>query len=170
VDIVSKNGNLLLNVGPKADGTISPEDTAILTHIGQWLSKNGEAIYGTRPYTVAGEGVTIGTNEDYNAERLKAQMKDGLAMESGQYHLTGDDVRYTQTDEALYVIGFGIPENNTLRLRALRDGSELGAVRSARMLGTDAKVAFERSGEYMTLHLPEDRPFAEGFVIRLDKE
>ena len=79
-------------------------------------------------------------------------------------------MRYTQTDEALYVIGFGIPENNTLRLRALREGSELGAVRSARMLGTDAKASMERSGEYMTLRLPEERPFEEGFVIRLDKE
>ena len=169
-DVTAKNGCLVLNVGPREDGTFHPDAVKQLKRIGEWLRVNGEAIYCTRPYTVAGEGVTVGTNEDYNAERLKAQMKDGIALESGQYHLTGDDVRYTQTDEALYVIGFGIPENNTLRMRALREGSELGAVRSARMLGTDAKVTFERNGEAMTLRLPEERPFEEGFVIRLDKE
>ena len=97
-------------------------------------------------------------------------MKDGLALESGQYHLTGDDVRYTQTDAALYVIGFGVPQDNTLHLHALREGSELGRVRSARMLGTDAPVSFTRDGEGMTIRLPEERPFEEGFVIRLDKE
>ena len=169
-DVTAKNGCLVLNVGPREDGTFHPDAVKQLKRIGEWLRVNGEAIYCTRPYTVAGEGVTVGTNEDYNAERLKAQMKDGIALESGQYHLTGDDVRYTQTDEALYVIGFGIPENNTLRLRALREGSELGAVRSVRMLGTDAKASMERNGEYMTLRLPEERPFEEGFVIRLDKE
>ena len=169
-DVTAKNGCLLLNVGPQEDGAFHPDAVKQLKRIGEWLKVNGEAIYASRPYTVAGEGVTVGTNEDYNAERLKAQMKDGLALESGQYHLTGNDVRYTQNDEAVYVIGFGIPENNTLRLRALREGSALGTVRSARMLGTDAIVNMERSGEYMTLRLPEERPFEEGFVIRLDKE
>ena len=169
-DVTAKNGCLVLNVGPQADGTFHPGAVQALTRIGAWLKVNGEAIYGTRPFAVAGEGVTAGTNEDYNVERVKQQMKDGLAIESGQYRLTGNDVRYTQTDEALYVIGFGIPENNTLRLQALREGSALGPVRSARMLGTDAIVNMERNGECMTLRLPEERPFEEGFVIRLEKE
>ena len=57
-----------------------------------------------------------------------------------------------------------------LHLHALREGSELGHVRSARMLGTDARVDFTRDGETMTIRLPEERPFEEGFVVRLDKE
>jgi len=168
-DVASKNGALVLNVGPQADGTFHPDAVRELTRIGTWLKTNGEAIYGTRPFTVAGEGVTVGANEDYNVERVKQQMKDGLAIESGQYRLTGDDVRYTVTDQALYVIGFGIPENNTLHLRALRDGGDLGPIHSARMLGTDAPVTFDRTSQHLTLRLPEERPFVEAFVIRLDR-
>lgn len=58
MDVVSKNGNLLLNVGPKADGTISEEDTEILLQIGAWLKANGEAIYGSRVWRTAAEGPT----------------------------------------------------------------------------------------------------------------
>jgi alpha-L-fucosidase len=58
VDIVSKNGTLLLNIGPKADGTIPGPEQDILLEIGQWLSVNGEAIYDTRPWKVYGEGPT----------------------------------------------------------------------------------------------------------------
>jgi len=58
VDIVSKNGALLLNVGPKPDGTIPAEEVALLTEIGQWMQVNGEAIYDARPWKVFGEGPT----------------------------------------------------------------------------------------------------------------
>ena len=168
-DVTAKNGCLLLNVGPQADGSFHPDAVRELKRVGDWLRANGEAIYATRPFTVAGEGVTQGANEDYNVERVKQQMKDGIAFESGQYRLTGDDVRYTQTDRALYVIGFGAPADNTLRLRALREGGDLGRVRGARMLGVDGGVEMRRNGECMTLTLPGRLPFEEGFVIRLDK-
>ena len=169
-DVTAKNGCLLLNVGPRQDGTFHPDAIRELKRIGEWLSVNGEAIYGTRPFAVAGEGVTVGANEDYNVDRVRQQMKDGLASESGQYRLTGDDVRYTQTNAAVYVIGFGHPRDDTLRLRALREGGALGRVRSVRMLGCDSAIIYSRDAEQMTLHLPERWPFEEGFVLRLDRE
>ena len=58
VDIVSKNGNLLLNTGPRPNGTIPEEEENILLEIGKWLLANGEAIYGTKPWKIYGEGLT----------------------------------------------------------------------------------------------------------------
>ena len=169
-DVTAKNGCLLLNVGPQADGTFHPDAVKELEKVGKWLSANGEAIYATRPFTVAGEGVTKASNEDYNVERVKAQMRDGIALESGQYHLTGNDVRYTQTERAFYIIGFGYPETGVLRLQALRQGGDLGAVSGARMLGVPGSLEYTRTQEALTVRLPDSLPYEEGYVIRLEKE
>lgn len=168
-DVVSKNGSLLLNVGPCADGSFHPEAVKQLHRIGDWLRVNGEAIYATRPFAVSGEGDTVMEDEDYNIERVKQQMRDGIEMESGTYRLTGNDVRFTQTDEAVYVIGFGKPAGNTLRLHALRQGGALGEIRGATLLGSTGKVICTRDESAMTLTLPDDQPFDEAYVIRLEK-
>lgn len=168
-DVTAKNGCVLLNVGPNADGSFPENCKKELFRVGDWLQLNGEAIYATRPFTVPGEGVTVADEEDYNIERVKAQMKDGIAMESGQYKLTGNDVRYTQTDKALYVIGFGSPTGNTIRLTALREGGDLGAIARVSMIGADGEIAYTRDENAMTLTLPEAFPFEEAYVIRIEK-
>ena len=168
-DVVSKNGSLLLNVGPCADGTFHPEAVKQLHRVGDWLKVNGEAIYSTVPFAVSGEGDTVMEDEDYNIERVKQQMKDGIEMESGMYNLTGNDVRFTQTDKAVYIIGFGKPADNILRLRTLHQGGPLGEITSAQMLGAEGDISFTRNEKGMMLTLPEEHPFQEGFVIRLNK-
>jgi alpha-L-fucosidase len=86
LDTVSKNGNLLLNVGPKADGTIPEEAAGILRQMGSWLRMNGAAIYGSRPFTVFGEGPT-------KADKNSTQMHHDIQT------YTSDDVRYTTNDD-----------------------------------------------------------------------
>lgn len=90
VDIVSKNGNLLLNIGPKADGTIPREDEAILLQIGRWLERNGEAVYGSRVWRTYGEGPTRVTEGAFS---------DGIKKE-----FTPQDVRYTCKKDSVYAI------------------------------------------------------------------
>lgn len=90
VDIVSKNGNLLLDVGPEADGTIPPVQMERLKALGAWLSQNGEAIYGTRPWTVA----------------------EGKSAE-------GDDLRFTRKGNDLYVTVLGKPKAQTVTIASL---------------------------------------------------
>lgn len=90
VDIVSKNGNLLLNVGPKKDGTIPQEDEKILLGIGKWLQTNGEAIYGSSVWRKSEEG---------SAKITEGQFSDGIRKE-----FTSQDIRYTVNGGRLYGI------------------------------------------------------------------
>lgn len=90
IDVVAKNGNLLLNVGPKADGSISEKDQSILLAIGHWLKQNGEAIYGSRPWKIAGEGQT--------------QMGEGQFQDQKITHYNATDIRFTSHNGNLYVL------------------------------------------------------------------
>lgn len=104
IDIVSKNGNLLLNVGPMADGTI-PEDCAnALRTIGEWLGKYGDAIYATRPWLVYGEGTTTNTGDNYS--------------------YTGNDIRFTRSKDLtkLYISALGTPVKNKMTVTTLKSG------------------------------------------------
>ncbi|NMM94583.1 alpha-L-fucosidase [Bifidobacterium oedipodis] len=108
VDIVAKNGNLLLNVGPKADGTISDEDQAVLHGIGGWLKVNGEAIYGSKPWRRFGEGPT---------EITEGQFGDGVAK-----NFTSADARYTVAGSALYAIAMRGAADGVYRFTRLKEG------------------------------------------------
>ncbi|MEM3844837.1 MAG: alpha-L-fucosidase [Candidatus Parvarchaeota archaeon] len=104
VDIVSKNGALLLNVGPRADGIIPEEAQKIFLEIGRWLNINGEAIYGTHPWKIFGEGPT--------------RIKEG-AFTDNEMTFTSQDIRFTTKDENLYVIVMKQPEKNLIKINSL---------------------------------------------------
>src|ERR1700712_2274737 len=93
IDIVSKNGNLLLNIGPRADGTITDEETATLLGTGKWLEVNGEAIYENRPWKVFGEGPTESASGEFNAQKP----------------FTAKDIRFTAKGDTLYAITLELP-------------------------------------------------------------
>lgn len=99
-DIVSKRGALLLNIGPKPDGTIPEPERVILKEIGAWMRRNGEAIYGTSPWRVYGEGPT--------------QIPEGAFTDTNRDAFTGADIRYTAKDGALYAIVLGMPEGKVV--------------------------------------------------------
>lgn len=155
VDIVSKNGALLLNVGPRSDGTIPQEDQRILRAIGSWLRVNGEAIYSTRPWRVYGEGPT---------QALEGHFTD---TKRGAY--TGQDVRFTTKGrDLLYAILLGWP-GECATIRSL--GADLRLcerrVREVRLLGCRDPLAWERLPEGLRVRLPSKPPCEHAYALRI---
>ena len=141
VNTVSKNGNLLLDIGPKPDGTIPEEQEKILLQIGDWLKVNGDAIYETRPWVAFGEGPT--------------REKGGSFQESSVVYQDGD-VRYTLKGDALYVIAM-VPPRKPLVLELLgTKASPAVGVKDVSLLGDDnAKVEWKRDAKALVLTVPK---------------
>jgi alpha-L-fucosidase len=154
VDIVSKNGVLLLNIGPKADGTIPAPEQQILSEIGQWLKLNGEAIYGTRPWKVFGEGPT--------------EVGEGSFTDTNRAPFTGEDIRFTTRGETLYAIALAWP-GKQLVIRSLGANTGLWnqTVADIRLLGYDGPLVWNRTDQALVVDLPDNAPCAHACVVKL---
>ena len=157
IDIVSKNGCLLLNVGPKPDGTIPEEDTAILNAIGSWLKINGESIYDTTYWKTYGEGPT--------------GVSTGHVSEKKDKRFTAEDIRFTTKNDVLYVTGLKWPEAGKVTVRTLKKGSEHypEEIASIVMLGSDAKLKWTRDENGLTVELPAEHPSEYAYVLKVTK-
>lgn len=141
VDVVSKNGNLLLNVVQRPDGSLDPEVIILLEEVGNWLNVNGEAIYGTRPWKTYGEGPT----------------KVGGGHFKEDFPFGARDVRYTvKGKKTLYATVLGWPEEATINLQSLAKFPGVNAtVRSVRLLGSREKATFTHNQDGLTIQLPK---------------
>lgn len=138
-DIVSKNGNLLLNIGPKSDGTIPEQAQTILRQIGAWLKINGDAIYGTRPWKTYGEGPT--------------KVVAGSFHDTATSPYTPQDIRFTTKNGALYAIALGWPKDGKLTIHSLGNSNDF-RVRDVALLGSDSKIRWKQDGDGLHLELP----------------
>jgi len=154
-DIVSKNGALLLNIGPRPDGTIPEGDQAILIEIGRWLAVNGEAIYGTRPWKVFGEGPT--------------EIVGGQFADTKRRAFTAQDVRFTTKDGALYAIVLGWPERGEAIIQSL--GAQLklytAEIGEVTMLGHKGPLTWSRGARGLRVKLPAERPAEHAFALKI---
>jgi len=152
VDVVSKNGTLLLNIGPRADGTIPEPEQRILREIGAWLKTNGEAIYGTRPWWQFGEGPTRVAEGPFTDR----QSKPGF---------TAEDIRFTTRGATLYAIALAWPEDRRLRVRSL-DAATWPA-RHVRLLGHRGRLAWTQSVDGLRVELPPHPPSPHAVALAI---
>ena len=167
-DIVSKNGNLLLNVGPCADGSFHPDAVAQLREIGDWLRLNGEAIYGSRPYTVAAEGPATIDDANYDVSRINDQLKNGDAADIRSSLLGAKDFRFTTNHGCLYAIGMDWPENGTYRITTLRAGACAPEIQRITMPGCAQPLSFRQEEDALYVTLPASRPCGHAYVLRME--
>ncbi len=158
VDRVSKNGYLLLNVGPKADGTIPEEAKERLLGIGKWLRINGEAIYGTSPWIIAGEGPT----------QLE---KKGAFNEIVDLRYTAQDIRFTTKDATLYATALDWPGEKVLIKNMAPKGTHVGLypseIVSITMLGDGKELKWELTKEGLAIEAPKMKPCEHAFVFKI---
>ena len=158
VDIISKNGCMLLNVGPKKDGTIPQDQQDVLLAMGEWLKINGEAVYGTRPWEKFGEGPTIVNN--------------GHHSEGNNKSFTSADMRFvTSKTGDLFVISLDPPTDGKLLVTSLANHAKISAetVKSVQMLGSETPVKWNFTSEGLDLQFESnpDHKFASAFKITL---
>ena len=149
IDIVSKNGNLLMNVPLRADGTLDQKATDLLKEMGKWLRINGEAIYGTRPYIVYGEGPTLVANGYF------APMAE----------LTANDYRFTTKGDTVYTFICGKPSGQ-IKIKAFREGS-YHRIKSVEMLGYNTELSFVQKGDGLAVSVPELLPSDYAVCLRI---
>ncbi|AWV98380.1 alpha-L-fucosidase [Arcticibacterium luteifluviistationis] len=155
VDIVSKNGSMLLNVGPKSDGTIPYDQQKVLLEMGDWLKVNGEAIYGSRPFSIYGEGPT--------------KIVEGHLSEGNNKDLGSEDIRYTMQGEQLYAFLMEWPKSNEILIKTLAKGNPnyTAKINTITMMGSDETIKFKQTKAGLKVILPSYRPcnFAYGLKI-----
>jgi alpha-L-fucosidase len=154
IDIVSKNGTLLLNIGPRPDGTIPELEEQILLGIGEWLKLNGEAIYGTRPWKIFGEGPT--------------QVSEGNFTDTKRSTFTGQDIRFTTRGDTLYAIALAWP-GKAVTVKSLGSAAGLwsGNIVDVQLLGRSGKLDWQQNEDGLTIQLPEQPPCQHAFVFKI---
>ena len=153
-DIVSKNGNLLLNVSLKADGTLPQDQRRILLGVGNWLNLNGDAIYGTRPWNIFGEGPT--------------QIKGGDFKENNK-PFTSNDIRFTTKADTLFAVVFGWPKNGKVTIHTIMKNTKFwfGNINHVKMLGVKSLLKWNFSNDGLVIKMPVKKPFKYAYVLKI---
>jgi alpha-L-fucosidase len=154
VDVVSKNGNLLLNIPLPGHGEPDDDEMAFIDKFGGWMTLNSEAIYATRPWKLAGEGTTKAGGSLYGG--------------AGPRFVAGD-IRFTTKGNTLYAIALAWPDDRRLAIKSLAADSPhyRGEIARIGLLGSESNLVWSRSAEGVTVNLPEKPPCEYAYVFRI---
>jgi alpha-L-fucosidase len=152
VDIVSKNGNLLLSIPVRGNGEIDSDEVAFLEGMTKWMAVNGEGIFGTRPWKRFGEGPTKVQSGMFNENRVK---------------FGAQDIRFTANGQNLYAFFLGWPDDGKLAIQSLGKNTVQTNINSLSLLGSDEHVSWTQNAENLQVTLPATKPCDDVFALKL---
>ena len=158
VDVVSRNGNLMLNFPLPNNGMLDKDELAILADITEWMRVNGEAIFATRPWKISGAG----------PNSAKSAAKDTNFNENARKDLTPEDVRFTTKGDVLYAFVMGIPEKRAVIPSLARNAqSGVGKIAQVELLGYPGKLDWNQSESDLSVDLPEAKPCRHALAFKV---
>lgn len=160
-DVVSKNGNLLLSIPLRGDGTFDEKEEKVAKEIGHWMAVNGEGIYETRPWKVFGEGPIAEADIAISAQGFN---------EGAYLNPSSAEIRFTRKNKDLYAIVMAAPEDNVVKIKTLAKGSTHfpEKIKSVELLGY-GKVKFTRTDSGLSVTLPADHKITNSPVLKIRK-
>jgi alpha-L-fucosidase len=178
VENVSKNGNLLLNISPRADGTIPQEQQDVLLAIGHWLEINGDAIYYSRPWIKYGEGpaadsaavAMVEARAKGFAGRLNGQNQGSKAVAGGglpRKGYTPADIRFTTRGNTLYAIVMNWPEKEAIITSLAADKAPSGKIAKVELLGHPGTLQFTQNNAGLHVKFPTEKPCDYAYVLKI---
>jgi alpha-L-fucosidase len=158
IDIVSKNGNMLLNIPMRGDGTIDEEEERFLESFTLWMDINGEGIYSTRPWMMYGEGPST--------------QNTGKIWDSEQAVYTAQDIRFTRKANDLFAFLLAWPKEGQAVIKSLKAGSSVPAekILAIRMLGTAGELAWRQDEQGLHVQLPAQRPCDYAYTLKIEQK
>jgi len=156
VDIVSKNGNLLLNIPVRGDGSIDDREVEVLEGIAKWMDVNKESIFGTRPWKVYGEGPTV-----ESANPIKEQ-----GFNEGKVKYSDKDIRFNQKGNVLYATVLGVPTED-ISLKSLVKNDRALKIKKIEMLGSKEKISWKLNPESLVIRKPNSIPNNIAVVFKI---
>lgn len=161
IDVVSKNGNLLLNIPIRGDGSIDDKERIIVEGIADWMEVNGESIFETRPWVVFGEGPSADSSNPINAQ----------GFNEGKVKYTGNDIRfnYKEAQKELYVTLLGQPEN-AINITRLAEGTGVHTIKDIQLLGSSETLKWQRTKNGLHITKPTVIPNDIAIVFKISYE
>ncbi len=156
VDIVSKNGNLLLNIPVRGDGSIDDKEVVVLEGIAAWMDVNKESIFDTRPWTVFGEGPSV--------EEVNPMKEQGF--NEGKVKFSEKDIRFNQKGKVLYATVMGVPTAD-INIKSLAKKHGNAVIKTVELLGSDEKLSWKQGDGSLSIDKPKACPNDIAVVFKI---
>lgn len=156
VDIVSKNGNLLLNIPVRGDGTIDDKEVAILEGIAAWMDVNKESIFDTRPWKIFGEGPSVD----------EVNKLDGAGFNEGKLAYTAKDIRFSERGTVLYATLMGVPTED-ISIKTVAKNAGINKIKKIELLGSKEKLTWKQGYDALVITKPKECPNDIALVFKI---